>query len=230
MAKAKNWRRLSAIRDYLWENGASTSAEIARAIREHKKWGGYDMLTDTVAQLMVGDKNIRSIGTIKYRVMVGGGKVNLWELTPEYRKQRCDEMLQEMSELRMENGKLKANLSAKEKKIQRLEAFEKAVEKSKKRKYRSAKKMLDDTMELWDTHGVILSLLTKGDKSTSQILNSKRIQFSRVTLLKRLRELEAKGMVKSNEHWGKDRRGRMLVWTITEHDPYNHTGEVLRWI
>ena len=149
---------------------------------------------------------------------MGGGKVNLWELTPEYRKQRCDEMLQEMSELRMENGKLKANLSGKEKKIQRLEAFEKAVEKSKKRKYRSAKKMLDDTMELWDTHGVILSLLTKGDKSTSQILNSKRIQFSRVTLLKRLRELEAKGMVKSNEHWGKDRRGRMLVWTITEHD------------
>ena len=62
----------------------------------------------------------------------GGGKVNLWELTPEYRKQRCDEMLQEMSELRMENGKLKANLSGKEKKIQRLEAFEKAVEKSKK--------------------------------------------------------------------------------------------------
>ena len=229
MARAKNQRRLSAIRDYLWENGASTSAEIARAVRERGKWSGYDMLTDTVAQLMVGDKNIRAIGTIKYKVMVGGGKVNLWELTPEYRKQRCDEMLQEMSELRRENGKLKANLSGKEKKIQRLEAFEKSVEKSTKRKYRSAKKMLDDTMELWDTHGVILSLLTKGDKSTSQILNSKRIPFSRVTLLKRLRELEAKGMVKC-EYPERKGRGRKLVWTITEHDPYYHTGEVLRWI
>jgi len=222
MARAKNKRRVSAIRDYLWENGASTSAVIASAIRKRGKWSGYDMLTDTVAQLMVGDKNIRSVGNIRN---YPDATVNLWELTPEYRKQRCDEMLQEMADLRMENGKLKANLHQKEKKIKRLEAFEKAS----KRPYRSPKKMLDDTIELWESHGVILSLLTNGEKSTSEILNSKKIPFGRVILLKRLRELEAKGMVKG-EYPERKGRGRKLVWTITEHDPYNHTGEVLRWI
>jgi len=221
MAKAKNSRRLSAIRDYLWENGASTSAVIAQAIRRKGKWNGYDMLTNTVSSLMAGDKNIRSVGGIR----LNDATVNLWELTPEYRKQRCDEMLQEMAELRMENGKLKSKLHHKEKKINRLEAFENA----RKRPYRSPKKMLDDTIELWESHGVILSLLTNGEKSTSEILNSKKIPFGRVILLKRLRELEAKGMVKG-EYPERKGRGRKLVWTITEHDPYNHTGEVLRWI
>ena len=212
MARAKNQRRLSAIRDYLWENGASTSAEVARGVRERN---GYDMLTDTVAQKMTGDKDIRSVGTIRYKGVAGGGSVNLYELTREYRTQRCKELLQAMKELRVENGLLKSNLSAKKRKIERLEAFE----KSKKRTYRSPKKILNDTMELWDSHGVILSLLEKGGKTTSEILNSKKILFGRITLLKRLRELEAKGMVKCDELWGEGHRGRKIVWTITEHNP-----------
>ena len=215
MATAKNQRRIGAIRDFLWENGASTASVVANEVR--RKGRQYDMLTDTVAQLMSGDNNIQSIGNVKYQ----SGAINLWELTPAYRKERCETMLQEVKEFRKELGKLRSILHFKQKKIDRLEF---------QRMRKSPKKILDSTMELWDTHGQILKILADEPKSTNDILKSKKIQYGRVTLLKRLRELEGKKMITGQFFAPKTGRGRKLVWSLSEHDPYSHTGEVLRWI
>jgi len=218
MAKAKNKRRISAIEDFLWENGASTASTIANGVRN--KGRQYDMLNDTVAQLCVGNKNIQGIGNVRYQM----GALNLWELTPAYRKERCEAMLDKIKEMRKELGKLKSNLHFKQKKISRLES------QQGRKKRKTPKSILKSTMELWDTHGEILSILADEPKSTSEILRSKNIQYGRVTLLRRLREMEAKKMVTVKATTPRTGRGRRFVWTITEHDPYNHTGEVLRWI
>jgi len=219
MAKAKNQRRISAIEDFLWENGASTAFSIANEVRN--KGRQYDMLTDTVAQLCVGNKNIQGAGNVRSRNGPSDGSLTLWELTPAYRKERGEAMLNEVKEMRKELGKLRSILHFKQKKIDRLEF---------QQKRKSPKKILNSTMELWDTHGKILTILTDAPKSTSEILNCKNIQYGRVTLLRRLRELEAKKMITGKATTPEKGRGRKLVWAITEHDPYNHTGEVLRWI
>ena len=76
--------------------------------------------------------------------------------------------------------------------------------------------MLDDTMELWDTHGVTFIADQKNKRHPNPQLKNSILESP----LKRLRELEAKGMVKSRT-LGQTAEV-MLVWTITEHDPYNH--------
>ena len=195
----------------LFEEGAHTAQEIAdklngmnnRMVSASQRQMALLLRRNEFEPVAIGKKMVPS---------------TIYELSEDCRKEMLDEFMLEVRELRATNGKLKSAIYAKDQKIKRLERELDKKRNKKPRKQKTPKALLAKTLDLWTTHRYILEALENGPKSTEEILRLEWFPFSRTTLLKRLRELEAAGSIESS--WMTSQVGnrrRSLSWRMTEH-------------